>query len=136
MHLWRFRFHGDANWSPKTPEERYHSGYVKSGDNECWNWTKGITRDGYGKFMVYIHPKRHTWIASRYGWTIRFGEIPEGMIICHHCDNPLCQNPKHWFLGTPKDNMVDKMKKGRFKGNTYGYNGCRKDPITGKFIKR
>jgi len=50
---------------------------------------------------------------SRYVWRKEKGEIPEGLFVCHTCDNKRCINPDHLFLGTPKDNMEDKIKKGR-----------------------
>jgi hypothetical protein len=44
------------------------------------------------------------------------GDIPEGMLICHHCDNPSCVNPDHLFVGSYKDNNNDRALKGRTRG--------------------
>ena len=75
----------------------------------CWEWTMGKYRRGYGAF-TYKQKKRsvHRWVYAD-----QFGSIPEGMFVCHHCDNPPCCNPGHLFLGTPKDNMRDMIQKGR-----------------------
>lgn len=54
--------------------------------------------------------------ASRVLWQIMFGSIPDGMLICHHCDNPACVNPEHLYLGTFEDNMADKVKRLRVAG--------------------
>lgn len=120
-HWDRYRAHGDVNYNE--PEYRYHHGYERRGDDECWLWLKGLTSCGYGKFKA----EGKTWVASRYGWTIQFAPIPEGMQVCHTCDVPRCQNPGHWFLGTPLDNMKDKVKKGRLVRNP------NRDPVTGRF---
>ena len=62
--------------------------------------------------QVYANIKGHGK-AHRYIWEKIFGEIPTGMFVCHDCDNPRCINPQHLFLGTPQDNMTDKVLKGR-----------------------
>ena len=58
-----------------------------------------------------IYYKNH--YEHRISYEIKYGEIPVGMIACQKCDNPACVNPDHIFMGTPKDNMQDMIKKGR-----------------------
>ena len=52
-------------------------------------------------------------MASRVAWTLTYGPIPKGLLVCHTCDNPACCNVAHMFLGTTKDNAQDSVKKGR-----------------------
>ncbi len=78
--------------------------------SDCWNCT---SHDKNSYSYPYIKRNKKFGKMSRYVWKLRFGPIPEGMLVCHHCDNPKCINPEHLFLGTRKDNTQDMLKKGR-----------------------
>lgn len=77
--------------------------------DSCWEWKLGKSKDGYGKVKI----QGKTKVASRVSYEMFFGAIPDGMLVCHTCDNPPCCNPKHLFLGTYADNTHDKINKGR-----------------------
>lgn len=76
----------------------------------CHEWQRHVSQNGYGT----VKHKRKQWPAHRFMWAYKNGDIPDGMVICHKCDNRCCINPDHLFLGTTQDNVDDKMKKGRF----------------------
>lgn len=77
--------------------------------DDCIIWWKGFFANGYG----VIKRRGKTMKAHRMIYEECFGMIPEGMVVRHTCDNPPCVNPAHLLLGTPKDNMRDKMERGR-----------------------
>lgn len=108
-----YRVYRHSGFKPlPTSEERYWAKVDKRNEDECWLWTSANT-NGYGDFW----DGKKNYKATRWGYTHFIGEIPEGMLICHTCDNPPCQNPKHWFLGSVADNNQDKISKNRFKPN-------------------
>jgi len=76
----------------------------------CWLWAGAVAKNGYG----YVRWGNRLEVASRIAWELTHREkIPDSMYICHSCDNPTCVNPEHLFMGTPHDNYVDCIVKGR-----------------------
>lgn len=104
----------------------------------CWEWTAAIDPGGYGAFKV--DGKKVN--SHRFSWNLHFGSLPEGMLVCHTCDNRLCVRPDHLFLGSHQENHDDMVNKGRRFNkskqeychlghlmdpfNTSPSNGCRK----------
>ena len=87
--------------------------------DDCWEWTACKTSFGYGQLGIDgIMTNAH-----RISWEISNGPIPDGMVICHKCDNPGCVNPDHLFAGTHKDNIADCISRG-MRGCT-GFRGAR-----------
>jgi len=78
----------------------------------CWLWTGSRDLQGYGR--IGTGGRRSTPILThRVSWVMHHGSIPEGMLVCHHCDNPSCVRPDHLFLGTNADNVQDMIAKKR-----------------------
>jgi hypothetical protein len=97
-------------------EQRFWSKVEKT--EKCWNWLSSKQSKGYGQFR-HGNSMR---LAHRVTWELTYGRIPLRLCVLHHCDNPLCVNPSHLFLGTQSDNMHDKFVKDRQnKGETDGF---------------
>lgn len=77
----------------------------------CWNWT-GYTRKGYGMIREGGRYCRRLQ-AHRLAYEFFVSPIPNGMCVCHHCDNPTCVNPQHLFVGSHVDNRADTVAKNR-----------------------
>jgi hypothetical protein len=93
-------------WRKTVDAERRFWARVQIGSkNECWNWIGYSGRNQRGNVQGNA--------AAKAAWQFVNGEVPKGLLVCHKCDNTLCCNQKHLFLGTHQDNSDDMVKKGR-----------------------
>lgn len=84
---------------------------ARPGLTNCWLWTSGKSRAGYGEFRPGSSRRVGRWRAHRFAWVLEHGPIPDGLCVLHECDVRHCQ--RHLFLGTRQDNTADMVQKGR-----------------------
>ena len=103
------------------PISSFHTKYVVDATTGCWVWQKApIPRGGYGAFTHRPSGFRVAR-AHRAAWQLLVGPLPPTSDVLHKCDNRLCVNPAHLFLGDQSSNMADKVSKGRQnRGVTHG----------------
>lgn len=91
-----------------TVQDRFWSKVDKAGS--YWLWLGYLDKDGYGTFSL-SHAKAIR--AHRYSYALTHGDIPNGLLIRHRCDNPACVRPEHLEAGTQKQNIADMDARGR-----------------------
>lgn len=99
---WRF-------WLKVDKEGPIHPEY-----GQCWNWTGFKGKSGYGSFRF----NKRTSTPHRFSWRLFTGDLPRDLFVLHRCDNRICVNPEHLFIGTHQDNMDDMKRKKRSASET------------------
>lgn len=102
------------SWNKATYEEKierlkkFFDKHVIRQDG-CWGWKGSIAGGGY-PMLMFGHKQMN---ANRISFLLHNGELKDDIWVLHKCDNKICTNPDHLFLGTPRDNTLDKIQKGR-----------------------
>jgi len=93
--------------------DRFEAKRVELERDDCWVWQGAKYQNGYG-MVALRRGKRKTFSAHRIAWIIANGQnVPEGLMVCHKCDNRSCVNPNHLYVGTGKDNNTDTIIRNR-----------------------
>lgn len=113
-------------------KERFWRKVRKGSPDECWEWTGGRTgTNGHGQIRNAQGDKD---LAHRLSWQLHYGPIPDGLLVLHSCDNPICVNPKHLHLGTASDNIKEAYDRGLLTPKRGVLNGHAK--LTGEQVMR
>lgn len=111
MHYLRVWAGKDPRFDPRPEvpaEQRFHSKY-EIASNGCWLWKSRTSKSRACSFWL----NKTRMSAYRASYIMHKGEIPEGYVVRHRCDDPACVNPEHLELGTQKDNCADKVSRNR-----------------------
>jgi hypothetical protein len=101
--------------------ERFQASIQKT--DSCWLWTGCVRKNGYGYLTI---PRNKKLLAHRVAYELYHGQIPKGLCVLHHCDNRVCCNPHHLFLGTQLTNSHDALAKDRLPTGEQ----CRQAKVT------
>lgn len=105
------RLRGGLSGAYMDTMQRFWAKVDRRGPDECWPW-KGATTHGYGYMKVRRDGKRIAIGAHRIALA-GFPLVFPKMFACHHCDNPLCCNPRHLYFGTNETNVADRTERNR-----------------------
>jgi len=92
---------------------RFEDKWLEDEETGCWEWIAHTYNFEHGQFQFNKNGKQQRILAHRFSYELHVDAIPEGLLVCHTCDNPSCVNPEHLFTGTYSDNTKDMIKKGR-----------------------
>ena len=117
--------------------ERFAEHVQWTNDDGCQVWIGGATLGGYGVIGGEGGRNGSQLLAHRVAWELANGPIPEGLFVCHHCDNPPCVRVDHLFLGTHWENMADMRTKHRHHGpNRIRPTKTKTDPDKPRILSR
>jgi hypothetical protein len=96
-------------WAGRTVRETFDQHWRECSETGCHLWQRSKNQSGYGQLNIGGRPM----LAHRFAWQRAFGEIPQGAVIMHNCDNPACVRLDHLAIGTHAENVADMISKGR-----------------------
>lgn len=97
-----------------TMRERFEQKYIPEPNSGCWLWLGSASGKTLRAYLPKPGHRNTSLVAARVAWELYRGSIPSGMLVCHTCDNALCVNPEHLYLGTYSDNRADAVARGNW----------------------